>query len=698
MSRCNRCGFEMPPTAKFCDNCGATATPPAGGPPSGGQQWGQPPVGGPPVGQPPSGGQQWGQPPAGGSPVGGQQWGQPSGQPPVGQPPSGSQQWGQPPVGGPPVGQPPSGGQWGQPPVGQPPVGQPPVNQQQWQNQQPNNQPIGQQQNAQPIGQQPIGQPYARQGGVAVAKKNNKAPIIITVALIGVAMIVGGILLAVNLFFGSSSDEPNIGVWTADEITMMGMTMNPTDLYPDGITLELKSGGNCTLSFDGDDYNSDYEIEGGVFKLIDGGDEFPGTIEGDVITIVNLLDMGMDIRFVKEGGVSVGGATDGEDAAGTAEIDENDLTGRYILSSMTTAGVVMNYDAIQQSEIEMTLEIDGEEGNLVAYGSSMSVELDTSAKTMLLQGVVMDYVIDGENIVATGENEGYEMTFVFTNENSSMWDDASGEDINATGFVAPGYGAEQTMPVETLSNPSVWYGIVTISDYVGSDDISGEYEAWGYIGSDEIGDFFELYLNAYVDSEDHIDFMSFNIELHDYSFFPIVDEHAWLYGGATLKEEDNTWFNPNVTNGTLTGTYNYDYDGEAFTIDFNIAMVVDDTATSGTEGDTGSDAPSPEPEPEAEPEPAPAAQASFTMDELRDVYLAFQDLGIDEKFALTDEEVIDTYFGGIAGNITNDNEYVIAYQWLSIESETSLLNITFDKNEDGTRTYKSMSINNIDYE
>ncbi len=528
--------------------------------------------------------------------------------------------------------------------------------------------------------------------------------VFIGIGVAALAVIILVIVLIVNAISGGGSDDPNIGVWTADEITMMGITMSPTDLYADGISLELKSGNKCTLSLDGDNYNADYEIEGTTFTLIDGSDEFLGTIEGNVITIINMLNMGLDISFVKDGMTpESSGDTQGTNGAGVA-INENDLTGKYMLSSMTTAGAVMNYDAIQQAEIEMTLEITGDEAQLTAYGGTTPVELDTSAKTMVLQGIVMDYVIDGESIVASGENEGYEIVFVFTAENSSIWDDASDGGINATGFVAPGYGAEQTVPVETLSNPSVWYGIVTISDYVGDDDISGEYEAWGYIGSDEIGDFFELYLNGYVDNEEHIDFMSFNIELHDYSFFPIVDEHAWLYGGATLKEEDNTWYTPNITNGILGSTYNYDYNGESFVIDFQLAMVADSNASDSTDstdaGTTDSSESADDGSTEAEPSPEPETNApSLTMNELRDVYLAIQALSIDEKFSLTYADVLSQYFNGVEGNITNQGDTFVSYQWISVESETSLLNITFDEDDDGGEfTYKSMSINNIDYE
>ncbi len=553
------------------------------------------------------------------------------------------------------------------------------------------------QQPMQPQMQQPMQPQMPMQnqygGGVGVATKPKKPSPIIFVGLGVAALVVVIVIIAlISSLFSGGSDDPNIGVWTADEITMMGITMSPEDIYPDGINLELKSGNNCTLTFDGDDYNADYEIDGTTFTLVDGSDEFPGTINGNEITITNLLNMGIDIKFVKDD-------WSGEDTNGAgagAVIDENNLTGKYILSSMTTAGVVMNYDALQQTEIEMTLEITGEDATLNAYGSSSDVELDTSAKTMLLQGIVMSYVIDGENIVASGDNAGHELVFVFTSENSSIWSDTSGGGVNATGFIPPGYGAAQTMPVETLSNPSDWYGTITVSDYTGpyADDMAGEHEAWGFIGSDEQGDYFEILVEGIYTDTNLI--LSYDAEIHDYTFFPLEGGTSWIFD-RNLIEEDYTWYTPTLINGILTATYYYEDEDETFTFVYELAQIVDESGAQGTQNTESTTGGTQENEPEPAPEPTQVA-ASMTMDQLRDIYLAIGDLSIDDKYALTYEVVKERYFGGVDGNITNQGDTFVSYQWVSVESETSLLNISFDTDDGSEFTYKSMSINNIDYE
>ncbi len=439
----------------------------------------------------------------------------------------------------------------------------------------------------QPQVPQPQVPPY-NSGGVATKKKSNVPIIIIGIFVTVLVILVLAIVLIVNLFSGGVSDDPNIGIWKADEITMMGMTMSPTDIYPDGIILELKKGNNCTLSVDGDNLNGEYVIDGSTFTLVDGSDEFPGIIENNVITITNILNMGVDMTFVKD--------------------DWN----------------------VNETE-----------------NSSVS----------------------GDVSLGETDNNGF-----------------------STDFVAPGYGTEQTVPVETLSKPSDWYGTVTISNYEGNNDISGEYEAWGYIGEDEYGVYFELYADGPVESEDHIDIMSFNIEFHDYSFFPVVDEYAWLYGGASLKEEDNTWYVPSLTNGVLGASYDYDYNGESFTLDFAIAMIPnvgssDLSESAESSSDTATDTVS-------TPEPS-VPTAIFTMEELKQIYYVILDLDIDELTYLTYEEIRDRYLDGVDGFIHNQTDTYTGYRWISTEAETSLLNISFKVDNNGDMNYSSMSINNI---
>ncbi len=90
-------------------------------------------------------------------------------------------------------------------------------------------------------------------------------------------------------------------LYLATNVKMMGITMSPEEISESGITLALDDNGKATLTVDGEDYNCKWTTEGDVFTLSQGSDEFEGTKEGDVVTIINMLDSGMDINFLKEG-------------------------------------------------------------------------------------------------------------------------------------------------------------------------------------------------------------------------------------------------------------------------------------------------------------------------------------------------------------------------------------------------------------
>lgn len=98
----------------------------------------------------------------------------------------------------------------------------------------------------------------------------------------------------------TAADDPNIGVWNATVARMSGMELDAADVFENGVQLELKPNGKCTLTFDGDSANAKWAVEDVVFSLTGRGVDETGTIEGDVLTLTNLQDSGVDLVFEKE--------------------------------------------------------------------------------------------------------------------------------------------------------------------------------------------------------------------------------------------------------------------------------------------------------------------------------------------------------------------------------------------------------------
>jgi len=97
----------------------------------------------------------------------------------------------------------------------------------------------------------------------------------------------------------NKSDDPNVGLWKATSVSMMGMTMDPAEVFESGITLELKANGKFELSMDGETGNGSWDIDGGKVQLTSSDAEMSGTVSGNTMTLIDVAGMGLDIVLEK---------------------------------------------------------------------------------------------------------------------------------------------------------------------------------------------------------------------------------------------------------------------------------------------------------------------------------------------------------------------------------------------------------------
>ena len=143
---------------------------------------------------------------------------------------------------------------------------------------------------AQPAYAQPI---YGEQP----KKKSRKwlIPVIIlaALALIGIAVLV----------FGGSgraaANDPNLGLYKGSTASMYGMDLNLDEIFEGGFTIELQKGGKCRIEAGENKGNGTWTLEDGVISINDGTSTIEGKLENGVITLENMLDMGVDITLVK---------------------------------------------------------------------------------------------------------------------------------------------------------------------------------------------------------------------------------------------------------------------------------------------------------------------------------------------------------------------------------------------------------------
>ena len=99
---------------------------------------------------------------------------------------------------------------------------------------------------------------------------------------------------------GGGEPDPNAGKYQGISASALGMTMDMSEVYPGETWVELKSGGKGTVMLDGDDFPMKWTLDGEAITITVEDVDSVGTLADGVIT-VDLMDMGVEMTFLKEG-------------------------------------------------------------------------------------------------------------------------------------------------------------------------------------------------------------------------------------------------------------------------------------------------------------------------------------------------------------------------------------------------------------
>ena len=98
---------------------------------------------------------------------------------------------------------------------------------------------------------------------------------------------------------GGRADDAYVGKWISVAGTAMGFTLTGEDI--EGFDLDLEAGGKGTMSVDGEAAKIKWTNDDTTLTLSVSGEEFVGNIGKDTLVFVNLMNLGMDLTFAKEG-------------------------------------------------------------------------------------------------------------------------------------------------------------------------------------------------------------------------------------------------------------------------------------------------------------------------------------------------------------------------------------------------------------
>ena len=366
-----------------------------------------------------------------------------------------------------------------------------------------------------PTGAQPAGNfptmPETVRPGTGGAKKwiliGGIALVVIIAVVLGVVLLGGK---------GNNSSDPNLGVWTAVSAEMSGVSVDVSDLFSNGFSIELKAKGKCTFSVDGVSANGKWSLDGSEIHVEGGGVDCDGTLQNGRLVLENVMGTGVKLTFTKDGKTAA--ANIPGPVAGNVDTDE----GCYVITSMSDSEIELSGEDLASFGMEscyIELLSDGT-GEIYLFDI---FELTWEPGTLTLQGESIPFTREGDVLAFTWDGSALEFTRT-----------AVKPEISVDG---PDPSLEMRPNPDTMHN-TTWYGWIQYSNYWGRSDKKSvdtdTYDAWGYIGYSSSGDeYFEIYQDGSPDDpvvtmwvngyEDHIE--------------PIIDGDAWVLDAPIPEEE-----------------------------------------------------------------------------------------------------------------------------------------------------------------
>ena len=172
---------------------------------------------------------------------------------------------------------------------------------------------------------------------------------------------------------GKAEPDPNSGLYEAVSAKVMGMDMDVSEIYENGVSFDLQDGGKCVADLDGDTYKIKWSTDGNRVHIEGRGVELDGTIGGGDMIIENMMDMGIDMTFhcnklLHDESASAGGvlkrlkdARDGKNVysgfeggskAGSEETEVIEYGDDEDLGSLTVDGGAINGDTFVNPDYE----------------------------------------------------------------------------------------------------------------------------------------------------------------------------------------------------------------------------------------------------------------------------------------------------------------------------------------------------------
>ncbi len=123
-------------------------------------------------------------------------------------------------------------------------------------------------------------------------------------------------LLALLAFSACGADDPNAGIYEGVSVAAEGVTLDITDVFEKGASIELKKGGKGSITLEGKEFPLKWSLEETDLTVTVEDEVSHGTLENNTI-VLDLMGTGLQYTFNKV--IEEDEATGGPDGETTDE-------------------------------------------------------------------------------------------------------------------------------------------------------------------------------------------------------------------------------------------------------------------------------------------------------------------------------------------------------------------------------------------
>lgn len=174
-----------------------------------------------------------------------------------------------------------------------------------------------------------------------------------------------GVTLPVESEPEPDPEDPILGVYYAQKGEAMGIEVTISDVWENGLSIELFGDGSCRFDFNGRIIDAKWELDGDSFRIL-GGSDFSGTLKNGVLMLEDVAGLGVTLYFMKDGYTPPPPVIE-ETGGSYAEAWEGDYYGFWTIYEVSGSFERSGNYLYNHWDACASIRIDGDEGFIAVW-------------------------------------------------------------------------------------------------------------------------------------------------------------------------------------------------------------------------------------------------------------------------------------------------------------------------------------------